>query len=490
MTRRAIVGVSAVALPLIGLFAAFGPDARPNGDVSWYLLAAERWLAGGRYGTEILEVNPPLAILLPVPSVLVARAIGIDPSVAHVLWTMALVGASAALAAPSLARLLPGPTALQAAALACYAVAVGAVPGHEIGQRDHHSIILALPYLLAAAAGDLTRPGIRPAILIAVAAVGVLVKPYFILLPALVLLALWPGAGSRRGILLARHVLWFGLPGAAFGGLVLVAFPEWLDVVRLALGTYRGYDAPGAVLAWAVAKRLAVAIAVAALAWCAWPPGWRARIAAVHLAGVAAYVGAAAMQGKSFDNHFDPPDVLNTLATLLALLRLAADGRAAVATQERRRRMGAAALAAVLPLYALQQESRAAAQIEPRASALDGPLAVRLSALPRGTPVLLVSTGLHGFPLVPMLGLRWGSAGPCYWMLPGIAQRLAAGERGPAIEALSSRQRALFLDDIRRFRPALIGVRRAPHPGGPPLDPLDFLRADRAVARALEAYVP
>ena len=52
-----------------------------NTDVSWLLIAGERWLDGQRLYSEVLETNPPMAVLVYVPGILLARALGISAEI-------------------------------------------------------------------------------------------------------------------------------------------------------------------------------------------------------------------------------------------------------------------------------------------------------------------------------------------------------------------------------------------------------------------------
>src|SRR5436305_9432219 len=50
-----------------------------NTDVSWLLTIGERMLDGQRLYVDIVEINPPMAVLAYLPGVALARALGMDP---------------------------------------------------------------------------------------------------------------------------------------------------------------------------------------------------------------------------------------------------------------------------------------------------------------------------------------------------------------------------------------------------------------------------
>ncbi|HEY4166573.1 MAG TPA: hypothetical protein VGM96_07340, partial [Reyranella sp.] len=49
----------------------------PSPDVAWLMSAAGRMLDGKRLYTDILETNPPMAVLLYLPWVAVAKLVGL-----------------------------------------------------------------------------------------------------------------------------------------------------------------------------------------------------------------------------------------------------------------------------------------------------------------------------------------------------------------------------------------------------------------------------
>src|SRR5262245_39342944 len=52
-----------------------------NTDVSWLVIAGERWLDGQKLYSDIIETNPPMAILVYVPAILIARSLGISAEI-------------------------------------------------------------------------------------------------------------------------------------------------------------------------------------------------------------------------------------------------------------------------------------------------------------------------------------------------------------------------------------------------------------------------
>src|SRR4030088_284677 len=52
-----------------------------NTDVSWLLTIGERVLDGQRLYVDIVEINPPMAVMAYLPGIALARALGLDPKI-------------------------------------------------------------------------------------------------------------------------------------------------------------------------------------------------------------------------------------------------------------------------------------------------------------------------------------------------------------------------------------------------------------------------
>jgi hypothetical protein len=52
-----------------------------NTDVSWLLIGGERVLDGERLYADILKTNPPMSVLVYIPAILIARALGLPAEI-------------------------------------------------------------------------------------------------------------------------------------------------------------------------------------------------------------------------------------------------------------------------------------------------------------------------------------------------------------------------------------------------------------------------
>ncbi len=186
--RRGIRGVSQTSLRSWIVIVALAIAAvamrhvvAANTDVSWLLIAGERWLGGQRLYSEILETNPPMAVLCYIPGLLIARTLGLSAEIVVDGLLFAAIAVSLAITA----RILRDSSALAANQrwpLAVLAVVVLAVlPVQAFGQREHIAVIALLP-MFAVLALRMKREA-PPAWAVAIAGLGLGLalsfKPHF-----------------------------------------------------------------------------------------------------------------------------------------------------------------------------------------------------------------------------------------------------------------------------------------------------------------------
>jgi hypothetical protein len=159
-TRPAIL-VSTHILPWLALAALFVVAVvlrhvvAANTDVSWLLTAGERVLSGQRLYVDVIETNPPMAVLAYTPAIVIARALGLAAET--VVDALMFIGIFASLGLS--ARILVRNDMVargQGWPLALLAFAVLAIlPTQTFGQREHIAVIALLP-MLAVMAGRMT----------------------------------------------------------------------------------------------------------------------------------------------------------------------------------------------------------------------------------------------------------------------------------------------------------------------------------------------
>jgi hypothetical protein len=397
-----------------------------NHDSAWLLYATARYLDGARLYVDIVEVNPPLAFWLTVPPAWVAREAGLQPMPVFVGYVVALAAISLLL----VDRLLAGTHEIgrESRGLALIALLVVLVPCAVaiFGQREHLMLILAMPYLILMARripAQPTSPGLAVSVAL-FAAAGLLLKPYFLLMPAVVELGLLARPRDLRRVF-RPETLTLGAAALCYGLAVLWLTPAYLEsAVPLALQTYGAYAQPsthallfaGPLIIWLAA---AVAITVRLRRRGVAPDSLRS---VLLLAGAALLVSAL-VQSKTWIYHLYPA------AALLAAWSFSFgfspftgvpdSGRGRLARNTVLVGLGAAAILVVAGPYR---------------SALTRELAAALERTrPDARSFYAFSTNVDAaFPLVLMRDLEWPSRFPALWPLPSAVESSSATDRHAA----------------------------------------------------------
>ena len=384
----------------------------PNPDIAWLLLAAERVSGGARYGSDVLEVNPPLIVWIYSVGVLLVRVLPVEPHQALALVTLAAVAVSAAVTRGLLVRITRHWPVILAAAVAFLLFAAGT----DFSQREHFAAALTIPWA-ALAAARIAGVAVPMRLVLSAALLGTLgfiLKPYFLLAWLAIEAAVLRHTGVRN---LARTETRVAvLIGLAYVAAALVLTPDYFDFMRRVQPVYGAYlqqredDAR-------LLGAICLALAILALR--------RRNLAPLPLAfgmGALGFVAAGAVQLKWFGYHFLPAVVF--FAAAAAAMRPPA---AAPAEPRLRRWLSTIPIAAlhvmaavVLLSFLSRALSIAVQPLDPRNLAEPDFIALRefiRQEAPGGT-VLMLSTNIQsGFPVVPMAGAQWGSRLPSLWPL-------------------------------------------------------------------------
>ncbi len=470
-----------------------------NGDSAWLLYVAGRVLDGARLYVDVVEVNPPLVVWLNLPIVALARLGGMPEAWAYrgFVWGTALL--SLWLADRMLRRLSPPPASWRRGALlvALVVVLLG-IPGAYFGQREHLALLLLLPWLFAGAAragGSGPAPA-EAAAIGALAAIGVALKPHYLLLPAGVIayqLALAP-RGRRR--VEPEHAALAAVL-VAYALLALLLAPEYLTLASRFGGVYWDYlrrplrrvlagdllplTVLGSVLFWPLARRLT---------------GHPRLVDVLGIATVTLFASVV-LQHKGFGYHYYP-----ALGTGLLLVSLGLMGggerRPGVAVSIAAQGVGLLVLLPIVALFTWSVVARAGGSARRgHVAAGSREIAAFLEARsPTGAVVIYSPWMEDSFPLVLEQKAAWGSRYPFMWFLPAL-HRERLRRRGPVTcrpEAeLPEAGRELLgtvAEDLRHYRPELIFVRKPLSRGLLRMDLLACFSQVSGLRRELSAYRP
>lgn len=297
-----------------------------NNDSSELITFAENYLDGARPYVDFREVNPPASLLVYLPDVVVGRWFSLAPEAVLTIGIFVATFVSLWLTARILraASLLDDRDGwvLAPAALAILLI----LPEYVFGQREHLALIAILPMLAGFAARAAANPVSRWNALVAGIGGGIAasIKPPFALALLFPLLyAIWNLRAKRsdvRRLLLTPEILTAAFVVAAYGLIVVLVFPEYLQVM---LPILRQVYAP-ARLPWpdllstqSVVLVLQAAVAIAII-------GPRAFLKPFPLAfGMAAagFLASVLIQGKGWPYHGYPAIALMLLILCVIAVR-------------------------------------------------------------------------------------------------------------------------------------------------------------------------
>ncbi|OSM00101.1 hypothetical protein [Magnetofaba australis] len=462
--RRLII---IVALTLFAcLTAAFGAWLQTrnlliNHDLVWCLEIARVLTSGGRYLHEALEVNPPLFFLLISPFQWLATLLHLSDYAAVALWINLLAVGAALVCWPPLRALIPNRALTMMALLGIAAVLMGH-PGYHFGQREQLIATLItpglfwLPWRLHDPTPLTSTMRMAGAAVTVLAALGILIKPHYLLMPLAALIATLILRPEQR----ALRPLWLGWPGvmtvvcAAYGFLITVFFPEYFQMVGVALDLYGGMDASantllsGPILSFVgYAALLAFGVSIAT--------GWRAQYSLTAWSlwsacalGMAAFV----LQGKGWAYHTLAATICMDLLTGAALI-------ATLTTLRHNVKSGRTLVSALIIGGALWAKPITGGWAEYLALSPSDwrthPGVRLLQVAAQGEGVMLVSNNPRPWTSqTDAAGSRLSQRG-YLWMLAGALQLM---EQGDAVKGdyYAKRIRTYFAEDLRRFRPRVL----------------------------------
>jgi hypothetical protein len=468
-----------------------------NHDAAWYLYMSRVILDGGRLYHDVVDTNPPLIVWLMTPAMVVSRAVNASESLVFVLYILIVIAASVVCCSRLLARVWPELPASFRHALVTVLLYLLLVRIHtEFGQREHFTVLLSLPYVLAAMAWTEARPLGRLAGFVTgiAAALGFALKPH-LLAPALLIegyLALTtpdrrPWRRTEAVALTATLVVY---------ALVIVLFvPGYFEVASRAARVYGGLNPPvfnllrvPEVPLWGLAALLLWMLRVPAPNRPAW--------SVLFVAGTGFLVAGLA-QMKGWEYHLYPARVALTLliaAQVFWLLSAAADLAVLI-------RGGTRTIAALVGVALVVGTARqSVADRQPDTHDLVTPLRTLVERDARGGPIYVMGMLLYpAFPLVNVARVGWSSRHNSYWFLPGLyVEKLAAPGtfRFNTPSEMPPIERAFYdevIGDLCARPPTLLIVETVTHYSANerrPFDLVSYYAQDPRFARLFGAYVP
>lgn len=430
-------------------------------DVAWQLWIGERINGGAALYADILEVNPPLWFWVGAAVEQLSQRLSLAPFHGLLLFFAAAATVSMAL------NIGLTKTSIERVAVVGGTLSFLLIGSpYALGQREQFAFLCAAPYiLLAARRAEQRRISIALAAVIgALAAVGLLLKPYFLLVP--LLLETWVLLRSRR-LRIRPELVTLAIAGIAYSATILWFSPAYLTtMLPLIRSAYDGYDndlarvllGPDVVAPIFLLTGIALATR-----------GGASDPLKALLIGGAAFLAAGLWQFKGFAYHFLPALGCALLAMPLALPAL---------RQARAPIVACVMMGTILVGATTWRESKRGDRAAAKATA----------SLARGSTIYVLSESASvAWPLVAKRGFVWPSRHMAQWMLAKVWTAEAEGTADPALKKLGRDVVREAAHDIRRSRPAiLLFDRRFDQASG---GIVKFFRSDPAFAAVMNDYV-
>jgi hypothetical protein len=470
------IGLIVLAI-VIAAAALFYPQYSLNHDASWYLISTQMFLDGGALYSDIFEINPPLAFYITIPPVALAGLLGSNPATAYFLYCIA-IGLSSALWCRKVLSKSDFGAGQKVGLFMAVLIILFVLPISEFGQREHLMLLFAMPFFLAQIFRE-RAPGIgimHHALLGAIGAVGLLLKPYFLVIPA--------GIAVMR-LAQERDLKIFYDPGMlalaamsfAYLGFIAIAHPAYLaEVVPIATAVYANYGMGAEAV---LMRGELAALALIALAGWYYRAIWECSFGLLA-AGVVAAAASYLLQFKGWNYQVLPLSAFLFLTAAVLFLRKPDIARKNVVAM------------AALVLVALVTVGVQIARGPYQSRSTD---AFGQFVTSEGQSIMVLSTNVSAaFPFVNEVSGRWASRYPAQWLVPGAHDALTFGECGSKEDCAKAREilnfaRGSIIEDIERYQPSLIYVDARAQKAyfrDPDFDYLEFLADDPRFA-AIEA---
>ena len=437
------------------------------------------FLHGERLYIGIVEINPPLAFYLTVPALWLADLTGLTDTAAFITYTTLLCAISSLLLLLVLQRSDLSAPAQRELFLASL-IGLFVLPMADFGQREHLMLAFGLSYFFLLILGEevQTLPFASRFAIGLIAAFGLALKPYFLLIPTLIVLAGPIRSLPKRVIDPANLGLGFGL--LAYLAFIILAHPAYLAaIVPIASKVYSSFGSSwsGVLLRSEIGG--VICLCGAFLAILKHGGGITLRL----LAGLGASVLCYLVQFKGWNYQIVPTTFFLTLGAIWLLH---------VSPISRRREILPGLLAILAVFLGLGRQIERGPYVSIYADSF-----AQFVDRPSKSILVLSSNVSAAFPFVNEVRGRWSSRYPAQWLVPGalVGKQRTDCHILPAeckeFERILVNARTAIVEDLLRHDPDLVfidGRINKSYFEGVEFDYIDFLRGDSRFVRLWSRY--
>jgi hypothetical protein len=452
-----------------------------NHDTAWFLYVAHGLLEGGELYRDFVEVNPPLAMWLTMPVVMLSRVIGVGPIETLYGVFFAITALSLLLVWRYLAMIRGLPKWAAGFVLVLLAAAFLFIPGSSFAQREHLLIMLFTPwFMLRAARSEGAQVSVSESVLIGmIGATAVCLKPHAILAP-LALEAVMVLRSRNLRMMFAPENIAAVIFAALYGAAMVLWCPAFLaGMVQLGIAAYVPYYGLDAseILQRGVLPASVLALSLVLICMAKGP---MRNLTVLAVATGAGFLAAYFLQAKGFNYQIMPARIFAVAGGIFAFTGILD----ALNAGKLRKLLVIPALivVSVIGLLSLSTQTYVSR----------GPLfATAISQhRPGAKSFFIASTNVfNGFPLAVRENLVWASRFPALWLVPYVADRWHDGPL-PDDPIIAYALEAL-VTDLLKFHPDVIFISQdsdQDYIRGGTFDYLEFMNQDPRFEAIWNAY--
>lgn len=447
-----------------------------NHDTAWFLIAIERWMNGAELYRAIIETNPPLNFYYTLPAYGIAQLTGASLSDAQYAVTSLMTGGVLAWSyLMFVARDRSRHSRQIIFVLLLWAAAV--LPSlRHFTQREHLLVLFLMPWVVGLVFDKNGANGRGGAIRGGFAALGICLKPHFLVFPIFTTVALVVRDRSLRPLWAASNISII-LVGAGYVGCVWMAYPAYFtEIAPKALLTYEAYGESdlGVIINIGLLQILFLTLLLLECLRQRFIPGGIGLLVALVLAAIASYT----LQWKGFKYHPVPIHSFGVMVCAFVILR------SAVKPVQR------SAVLCLLVIFGLSLKSG----FYQSRSVLA--LSEQLRKGPAENGITVLSSHVYVGPIVALeLGVPWHNRYPALWTVPGIANAKAEADCTQSVvvcdtlRAMAAETRANVLADLQTGRPdAIVFDKKAGYFDEPGFSYEAFLRRSEELSDFFDGY--
>jgi hypothetical protein len=423
--------------------------ATVNHDASWLLYMAQQTLAGSTPYVDQIETNPPLIIWLSMPPALIAQLTGITIGLAFKIYVFMLAGVSITLCAGLIRRLKPefGRTILM---LAAYSATL--LSANHFGQREHFLVILSLPYvfMVMARAERIALPIWQIILVSILAAIGFCIKPYFVLVPAVLELYLLAILGWKTLRRPEPYIMM--VAGLTYLAAIFAITPQYIShILGYAAAVYNdAFQTTWYKMYTEIAPLImTIPLGLILMAFTKTRPAQIRPVFAILILTALALMAGYFIQFKGWSNHAYPIRAIGAILLILGIRQLFVANISALMARSLMAVFAFIFFAAAVAPVIFANYRYADATSYP----------VVMKEYPEVKTIFIMSAYLYeGFPLVTETDLIWGSRFNALWLTPGLQLKKAAGETSPFLDEIEAYTHRALAEDFAKYKPELIFV--------------------------------